>query len=72
MPGVVCLCIIDFDKVHYENNKTCAWGGPDVREKVEEVLNKVRPYLQRDGGDVELVDVKEGVVHVRLKGACRG
>jgi Fe-S cluster biogenesis protein NfuA len=50
----------------------CARGGPDVREKVEEVLNRVRPFLQRDGGDVELVEVKDGVVHVRLTGACRG
>lgn len=44
-----------------------------MREKVEAVLNKIRPYLQRDGGDVELVDVDEnGVVKVRLKGACHG
>lgn len=44
-----------------------------MREKVTEVLEKVRPVLQRDGGDVELVDVNEdGVVLVRLKGACQG
>ncbi|WP_027717050.1 NifU family protein [Desulfovirgula thermocuniculi] len=44
-----------------------------MREKVEEVLSKIRPALQRDGGDVELVDVSpEGVVKVRLKGACGG
>ncbi|NLV23211.1 MAG: NifU family protein [Deltaproteobacteria bacterium] len=42
-----------------------------MREKVEEVLNQVRPYLQADGGDVELVDVEEdGTVKVKLKGAC--
>ena len=42
-----------------------------IREKVEEVLNQVRPYLQADGGDVELVDVEEdGTVKVKLKGAC--
>ena len=42
-----------------------------MREKVEEALNQVRPYLQADGGDVELVDVEEdGTVKVRLKGAC--
>ena len=42
-----------------------------MREQVEEVLNLVRPALQADGGDVELVDVAEGgVVSVRLKGAC--
>ncbi|CEO90279.1 Nitrogen-fixing NifU domain-containing protein [Syntrophaceticus schinkii] len=44
-----------------------------LREKVEAVLNQVRPVLQRDGGDVELVDVDEnGLVKVRLKGACGG
>ena len=42
-----------------------------MREKVEEALKKVRPMLQRDGGDVELVSVDEnGIVKVRLKGAC--
>ena len=44
-----------------------------LREKVEEVLGKVRPMLQRDGGDVELVDVRDdGIVKVRLTGACSG
>ncbi|SDB49742.1 Fe-S cluster biogenesis protein NfuA, 4Fe-4S-binding domain [Desulfonatronum thiosulfatophilum] len=44
-----------------------------MREKVEQVLDKVRPYLQRDGGNVELVDVTDdGVVTVRLTGACKG
>jgi Fe-S cluster biogenesis protein NfuA len=44
-----------------------------MKEKVEQALNKVRPALQADGGDVELVDVAEdGVVKVRLKGACGG
>ena len=44
-----------------------------MREKVEAVLEKVRPMLQRDGGDVELVDVQDnGVVKVRLTGACSG
>lgn len=45
-----------------------------MREKVQEALDKVRPFLQRDGGDVELVDVDEatGIVKVRLKGACGG
>lgn len=44
-----------------------------MKEKVEESLAKVRPLLQRDGGDVELVEVTEdGVVRVRLQGACAG
>lgn len=44
-----------------------------MREKVEAVLNKVRPMLQSDGGDVELVNVTDkGIVQVRLTGACKG
>ena len=43
-----------------------------MREKVEKALNGVRPYLQADGGDVELVDVENGVVKVKLTGACSG
>ena len=42
----------------------------DMREKVEAALEKIRPTLQADGGDVELVDVADGVVTVRLTGAC--
>lgn len=42
-----------------------------MKTRVQEVLNKVRPALQADGGDVELVDVTDdGVVSVRLTGAC--
>ena len=43
-----------------------------MREKVEAALQKIRPALQADGGDVELVDVNEGVVKLRLTGACGG
>lgn len=44
-----------------------------MREEVEATLDTVRPALQADGGDVELVDVSDdGVVSVRLKGACAG
>ena len=43
-----------------------------MREKVEAALEKIRPALQADGGDVQLVDVNEGVVTVRLTGACGG
>ncbi|MCJ7652404.1 MAG: NifU family protein [Actinobacteria bacterium] len=43
-----------------------------MKEKVEEVLAKIRPMLQRDGGDVELVEVEDGIVKVRLTGACGG
>ena len=45
-----------------------------MREKVEKVLEEIRPALQADGGDIELVDVDEehGVVKLRLTGACAG
>ncbi|MBN1851030.1 MAG: NifU family protein [Deltaproteobacteria bacterium] len=44
-----------------------------LRQKVEEALNKVRPSLQADGGNVQLVDVgDDGVVKVKLQGACAG
>lgn len=43
-----------------------------MREQVEKAINEIRPLLQADGGDVELVDIEDGVVKVRLKGACDG
>ena len=43
-----------------------------MKEKVEEVLNKIRPSLVADGGNVELVDVVDGIVKVKLVGACAG
>lgn len=44
----------------------------ELKTKVLEALNKIRPALQADGGDVELIDVVENVVRVRLTGACGG
>jgi len=44
-----------------------------MKEKVTKVIDSIRPYLQADGGDVELVEVtKDGIVKVRLTGACGG
>ena len=43
-----------------------------MRLEVEKVLDSIRPALQADGGDVELIDVDGGVVRVRLTGACNG
>jgi len=40
--------------------------------KVQKALEKIRPMLQADGGDVDLIDVEDGIVKVRLKGACAG
>ena len=47
-------------------------GEPPMREKVETALNKIRPSLEADGGNVELISVKDGVVTVKLTGACAG
>lgn len=44
----------------------------DLKKAVEQALTKVRPMLQRDGGDIELVDVTGGIAKVRLTGACKG
>lgn len=44
----------------------------ELKERVAATLNNIRPHLQADGGDVELVDVANGIVKVRLKGACHG
>ncbi len=41
-----------------------------LRERVEEVLERVRVGLRKEGGDIELVDVRAGIVYVKLKGAC--
>ncbi|RTZ97124.1 MAG: NifU family protein [Deltaproteobacteria bacterium] len=43
-----------------------------MQEKVEAALNEIRPMLQADGGDVELVEVDGNIVKVRLQGACSG
>lgn len=43
-----------------------------MKEQVEQALKKIKPMLGADGGDVELVEVENGVVKVRLQGACAG
>jgi Fe-S cluster biogenesis protein NfuA len=45
-------------------------SGQDIKVEVQEVLDKLRPFLLRDGGDCELVDVEDGIVKLRLLGAC--
>ena len=41
-----------------------------MREKVEKVLAEIRPHLEADGGNIELIDIEEGIVKVKLVGAC--
>lgn len=45
-----------------------------LRERVQAVLDRIRPYVQQDGGDIELADLseEEGIVYLRLRGACHG
>lgn len=44
----------------------------DLRVRVERVLETIRPSVQGDGGDIELVDITDGIVQIRLAGACVG
>jgi Fe-S cluster biogenesis protein NfuA len=60
------VLLFNWDKLNQQK------GENTMKEKVEKALEKVRPMLQADGGDVELVDVQDGIVTVRLKGACGG
>lgn len=43
-----------------------------TREQVLALITKVRPYLQRDGGDIEVINVEDGIVYVKMLGACDG
>ncbi len=43
-----------------------------MREKIEKILGEIRPYLRADGGDVELVEVNNDIVKIKLTGACGG
>ena len=43
-----------------------------IEERINEELNKIRPFIQGDGGDIEFVSFEDGVCHVRLTGACAG
>lgn len=47
-------------------------GEKEMRENIEKALDKIRPALQADGGNIELIDVVDGVVKVKLTGACGG
>ncbi len=43
-----------------------------IEKQVKEILHKVRPYLQRDGGDVRYIRYEDGIVYVEMMGACVG
>jgi Fe-S cluster biogenesis protein NfuA len=44
----------------------------DLHSRVEGVLEQIRPYVQQDGGDLELIDIVDGIVQIRLAGSCVG
>lgn len=44
----------------------------DLKPAVDNSLNRIRPAIQKDGGDIELVKIENGIVYVKLKGACVG
>lgn len=43
-----------------------------IENKINEILSKIKPYLNQDGGDVEFIKFEEGICYVKLKGACAG
>ncbi|MEC9484717.1 MAG: NifU family protein [Candidatus Izemoplasma sp.] len=43
-----------------------------IEKQIQEVINKVRPYIQRDGGDIRYVKFEDGIVYVEMLGACVG
>lgn len=47
-------------------------AGTDLNARVQDVLDQIRPHVQADGGDIELVDIVNGVVQIRLAGSCVG
>lgn len=44
----------------------------ETENKINEIINKIRPYLNQDGGDVEFIKFEDGICYVKLKGACAG
>jgi Fe-S cluster biogenesis protein NfuA len=56
----------------FKNDEQAGGGENGMKENVEKALQKIRPSLQADGGDIELIDVVDGIVKVRLTGACGG
>ena len=44
----------------------------DIEKQILTVINKVRPFLQRDGGDIDFIGFRDGIVYVQMAGACEG
>lgn len=55
-----------------ETRISIAMAEEAIEKQIEEVLDKVRPFLKREGGDIEYIGFQDGVVYVRMVGACNG
>ena len=44
----------------------------EIKQKIEETLDKIRPFIWKDGGDVQFVDFVDGIVYIKMLGACEG
>ena len=66
------MCYYKSKEVFRQKRNGKGGGENGMRENVEKALEKIRPALRADGGDIELIDVVDGVVKVRLTGACGG
>jgi Fe-S cluster biogenesis protein NfuA len=61
---------MDLNIIELRERSRFIMSNQEMKAQVQEVLDKLRPFLLRDGGDCELVDVEDGIVKLRLLGAC--
>ena len=55
-----------------ENKESREPVSADLLDRIEATINRIRPYIRQDGGDIQLVDYQDGVVTVAMLGACAG
>jgi Fe-S cluster biogenesis protein NfuA len=70
MTAILISRVMYYNKGRREMKQMSEQTQSTMYDEVLEVLDKLRPFLQRDGGDVELVDVEDGIVKLKLVGAC--
>src|SRR5205807_9928744 len=71
--GVAVAAAIDWrTPMDQQTAETGTQAGADLHARVEKVLDQIRPYVQQDGGDLELIDIVDGIVQIRLAGSCVG
>lgn len=64
------ITFVDYLKVFLYNNSRMK--NKETIELIQKTLSKIRPFIQRDGGDVEFIEFKDGIVFVKMHGACEG